>query len=89
VIRPAPITAYLRPADVAQRLDVDVHAVLAWIKRGELRAINTAAKVDGKRPRWRISPTDLTIFEGRRAAGPAPQVTHRRRRTDANVISFF
>ncbi len=36
-----------------------------WIKRGALRAINTAAALCG-RPRWVIMPEDLAVFENNR-----------------------
>ena len=78
---------YLSPPEVARRYGVDPAKVLGWIRRGELRALNVATHTGG-RPRYRISPADLAVFEAARAAGPAPKVT-RRRRKDAGVIQFF
>jgi len=78
---------YLSPPQVAKRLAVDPSKILVWIKRGELRAVNVATHT-GRRPRYRISPADLAVFEAARAAGPQPKIT-RRRRKDPNVIQFF
>ena len=76
-----------RPPQVAERFGVDPHKILGWIRRGELRAVNVATSTGG-RPRFRISPADLAIFEASRAAGPQPKIT-RRRRKDPSVIEFF
>jgi len=78
---------YLTPPAVARRFAVDPSKVLTWIRRGELRAVNVATHTGG-RPRYRISPADLAVFEAARAAGPQPKIT-RRRRKDAGVIQFF
>ena len=71
----------------SERDNFDPAKVLGWIKRGELRAVNVATHTGG-RPRYRIGPADLAIFEAARAAGPAPKVT-RCRRKDPGIIQFF
>jgi hypothetical protein len=53
--------------------------VRAWIKRGELAAVNTGSALCGRR-RWVIPPEALAAFEHRRAGGPAPKPQRRRRR---------
>ena len=79
--------AYLTPPELARRYGVKPDKILAWIRSGELRAINLVERPGG-RPRWKISEADLLIFEQRRAAtGPAPRT--RRRRKDPAVIEFF
>jgi len=45
---------YLTPPQVAKLLAVKHDKILSWIRTGELRAINLAAR-QGGRPRWRIS----------------------------------
>ena len=77
---------YVTPPRVAKQFGVDVHKVLGWIRSGELHAVNVG---DGsKRPRYRISPSDLAVFElARSVQPPAPWI--RRRRKDPNVIAFF
>ena len=81
------VACYLSPPQVAKRFSVDAHKVLAWIRSGQLRAIDVATSTGG-RPRYRIAPADLAQFEASRAVQPpAPRV--RRRRTDPNIIEFF
>ena len=77
---------YLTPPEVADRYAVNANKVLGWINGGELRATNVAANPIG-RPRWRVSPADLAIFEQRRSA-VAPQKARPRRKPD-DVIQFF
>jgi hypothetical protein len=66
-------------ADIARRYRVGEDKVRAWIRLGELRAINTAGRLCGK-PRWVIPPEALDEFEKRRAGGPPPTPVRRRRR---------
>lgn len=78
---------YLTPPKVAERLAVDSHRVLGWIRRGELRAVNVG---DGsQRPRFRISPADLALFEATRSAGPEPKISRVRRKKDPQITEFF
>ena len=77
---------FLTPPQVAKRLGVDPHRVVGWIRRGELQAANLG---DGaRRPRFRVSESDLAVFLASRAAGPQPKVA-RRRRKDPSTIEFF
>lgn len=84
---PAEVISGLTVRDVARRYRVGEDKVRAWINRGELRAINTAAVLCG-RPRWVIPPESLTEFERRRAGGPAPKPASRRRR-QRDLIDFY
>lgn len=68
----------LTVADVAARYRVSPDKVRAWIKRGELSGINTAAALCGK-PRWVITPEALAAFERRRASGSLPKPPRSRR----------
>jgi excisionase family DNA binding protein len=77
----------LTPPEVARLWGVSPDKVLAWIRAGELRAVNAATTQHG-RPRYLIDRADLAAFEQRRAATPAP-AAGRRRRTPAQVIEFF
>ena len=66
----------------------ELEEVLAWIKTGELRAINVGRKPGAKKPRWRITHEALEAFELTRTATPLPAKA-RRRRQPAEVIEFY
>jgi transposase len=72
--------------EVAHRYRVGEDKVRAWIRRGELRAINTAT-ITCARPRFVVPPEALSEFEQRRTiAPPNPQ---RKRRRAAHQIDFY
>jgi excisionase family DNA binding protein len=73
---------------VAERDGVGEHTVLAWIRTGELRAINCGRRPGSKKPRWRITAEALAAFELMRTPSPPPPAV-RRRRQHAEVISFY
>jgi excisionase family DNA binding protein len=74
--------------DLAERYGVGEHTILAWIKQGELRAINVGRNLDSKKPRWRVTQQALEAFEQSRAASlPLPRT--RRRKRPAEVIEFY
>ena len=81
-----PNTRYFTPPQIAERFGINAGKVGGWIRSGELPATNVAANLNG-RPRWRISPADLAVFEHRRAAVVPPKSRPRRRAAD--VIEFF
>lgn len=72
---------------VADRYGVSLHTVLAWIHRGELRAVNVSRKPGAKRPSWRITAGALGQFELARTPGPPAPARRRRRHPD--VIAFY
>jgi excisionase family DNA binding protein len=63
--------------EVAQRLRVGEDKVRGWIRRGLLKAINTACI--GK-PRWVITQEALQEFESGRVGGDPPKPPRRKRR---------
>jgi hypothetical protein len=69
--------AGLTVKDVARRYRVGRGKVLAWINRGELKAINVSSVLCGK-TRFVILPDHLAAFEQRRSAGPPPKPLRRR-----------
>jgi transposase len=77
--------AGLTVREVARRYRVGEDKVRAWIARGELAAVNTAAVLCG-RPRWVILPDALAGFERRRAGGPPPKPCRRVRQVG---IDFY
>jgi hypothetical protein len=76
----------LTVADVARRYRVSPDKVRAWIARGELVAVNTAAALCGK-PRWVILPDALAAFERRRTSVPPPKPPRRRR--TAGFVDYY
>ena len=70
--------------DVAQRYRVSPDKVRTWIKRGELAAINTAAKICGK-PRWVITPDALVRQTPFRSSGTEAKPTT----TTARTVRFL
>ncbi len=75
-------------SDVATRLAVKPQTVLAWIRGGELAAVNVA-RANGGRPRWRIRESDLDAFLAARQPQPAAGRPRRTRRVTTGVIQFF
>jgi hypothetical protein len=76
----------LTPPQIAEQWGISPEKVIAWIRRGELRAINVAERRSG-RPRYVVDIDDLEAFEGSRMVSP-PARTVRRRRA-AKVFEFF
>ena len=82
------MSSTLSVRDVCERLGVNEHTVLGWIRSGELRAVNVGRRPGGKKPRWRITQEALEAFEQLRR--PTPSVPRaRRRRRPAEVIEFY
>jgi transposase len=80
-------TTGLTVSDVARRYRVGEDKVRAWIRRGEMRAVNTAVVLCGK-PRWVVLPDALAEFERKRAGGPLGKPRGRPRR-QAGLIDFY
>jgi hypothetical protein len=77
----------LTVADVASRFRVGEDKVRAWIRRGELAAINTSTALCGK-PRFVVLPSALAEFEKRRAAAQPPKPP-RRRRKRSDFVDYY
>ena len=87
-VEPDPVsTRGLTVREVARRYRVGEDKVRAWIRSGELRAINTAAVACGK-SRWVIPPEALSEFEHRRVASP-PHPKPRQRRRQQGATDFY
>lgn len=74
------------PPEIAAQLGVEPEKVRDWIERGELIAVNIAARTTG-RPRWRISTEEFQHFLVRRRSGP--KMTPIRRRRPLAVKEFI
>jgi transposase len=73
--------------EIRERYAVGEHTVLAWIRRGELRAIDVSRKRGG-RPKWRVTQEALDAFEALRTPTPVPPRSKRRKRSE-DVIDFY
>jgi excisionase family DNA binding protein len=73
---------------VAEKLGVQIHAVLRWISKGEIAATNLARDAAGQRPRWRIAEQALAEFLERRTKQPPLPRSPRRKRL-ADVHEFY
>ena len=84
-----PASQWFTPPQIARERAVRVGKVLAWIRGGELEAVNHAERRGG-RPRWRVSASALAAFDLARSnrshlPPPAPRVL----RAQAKVVPFF
>lgn len=78
--------AGLTVREVARRYRVGEDKVRTWIRRAELRAINTATTTCGK-PRFVITAEALREFERRRAAAPLKAAPRRKRQQ--GMVDFY
>ena len=76
----------LTPRELAYILRVSPDRVRAWIKAGELGAIDVARHRCG-RPRYIVLPHHLSEWERRRAAAVAPRPTWQRRRQ--GIVDYY
>ncbi len=83
------MTRYFRPVDIAKSLGINLSKVSAWIRAGDLEAIDVSLR-RGQKPRWRISAAALEAFLLRRSSPKStPRATTTRRSKDAGTIEFF
>jgi excisionase family DNA binding protein len=82
----AETTSGMTPNELAKVLRVSPDRIRAWIKTGELGAVNVADHQCG-RPRFIILPHHLTAFEKRRSGAPPPKPPRRQRRTEQ--VDYF
>ncbi len=75
--------AGLTVREIARRFRVGQDKVRAWIKAGDLAAINTSATLCGK-PRYVVTPDALFAFEQRRSVAP-PKKPKRRTPRSGNI----
>ena len=78
----------LTPPALARRWGISADKVLAWIRSGELKAINAATRPGG-RPRYVIDEADVVRFEGSRAATQATTIKRKTCRKNHDIIEFF
>jgi len=84
----SPITRdWLTPPQLARELGIRPGKVLAWVRAGELTAVDMAQNRGG-RPRYRIARRAVDAFLAARAVVPRA-TTPRRRRRDQGITEYF
>jgi excisionase family DNA binding protein len=76
----------LTPKEVARLLRVNADKVRAWIKSGELGAVNVSAHLCAK-ARFIVLPEHLAEFTRHRSATPPPKPPRRRKRI--GLVDFY
>jgi hypothetical protein len=79
------------PPELAQMWGIGADKVLAWIKSGELRAVNIASGLKNRR-RWVIDQADIIEFERKRSSTAnvvTATATRQRKRKDETVGEYF
>lgn len=74
---------------IAERYGVTEATVLAWIRSGELRAVNVGRRAGAKKPRWRVTAAALEAFEQIRSAAPIEGTPRRKRRAADRDEGFY
>jgi hypothetical protein len=80
--------AKLTPPQLAAIWGVDTGKIIAWIRSGELAAIDASTRRN-QRPRFLIDKCAIEAFERARAVVPVPASTPRRKRVDSGVTEYF
>ena len=83
-----PSNNYVTPPEFAREMGVSPDKVHAWIRSGELEAINVARN-GGMRPRFIIEEAAIGEFKRRRSGNKRKSPVSRRRRKSEHVIEFF
>jgi transposase len=74
--------------NIAEHCGVSERTVRAWIRAGDLKALNMSRTPSSRRPRYRVTQAALEAFEATRAAGvPAPRAKGRKQSGD--VVRFY
>ena len=75
--------------EVCERYGVTATTVRAWVRSGELRALNVSRATTSRKPRWRIPQSALDAFELARTPTAAPPRLAGRRKQPAGVVEFY
>ena len=80
------------PPEVARSWGISPDKIVAWIRSGELPAIDASTQ-RAQRPRYLIDVDDLRDFEARRSTTPEPtpepKPRRRQRQKSDQVIQFY
>lgn len=75
-----PSKAYFTPPELARELGVAAEKIIAWIRSGELAAIDVSERRGNGRPRYRVRAEEWRQFLERREVGAEPTPCPRARR---------
>lgn len=64
-----------------ERYQVDRRVVMAWVKSGELQAINASTSLACQKPRLRFTEESVMRFDKRREVAPAQPLKKRQRKS--------
>jgi hypothetical protein len=78
----------LTPPELARLWGISPDKIAAWIRSGELRAIN-AARDRRNRPRYLIDLADVAAFEQTRTVIPKVPAPRRRPARPTDIHEFF
>ena len=79
----------LTPPALAKRWGITPEKIIAFIRRGELRAFDVASP-GSNRPRFRIPADAVVEFENRRSAKqPAKVARRKRKKQDDSFVNYF
>lgn len=85
--RTKPPNDFLTPPMIAAAIGSRPETVVAWIRSGELVAVDLARR-GSRRPRFRVRRADFEKFLERRTVTATPVQATRRRRRDEDLIEF-
>ena len=80
---------HLTPRQVAEKYQVSTTTVHAWIRSGQLRAIETTASSQRLRKTYRVSQAAIDQFEQARTVAPIPAQPQRIKRIDTGMKCSF
>ncbi len=80
----------LTPPQLGKMWGISPDKIVAWIRSGELKAIDVSLNRGSVRPRYLIDRRDIESFELSRAVvPPSPKAKRRRRRRDPAIREYF
>lgn len=79
----------LTPPQLAKQWGISPDKILAFIRSGELSAIDISSRRGSPRPRYLIDRRDIEAFELARAVIPPAPKIRRRRRRDPAITEYF
>jgi transposase len=83
------VMATLSVKQLREHFGVGEGTILAWIRSGQLRAMDVARHQGGGRPKWRATESAVAAFEELRQISPTPDPVRRGRKSNDGVVEFY